>query len=316
MGIFLIRRMLTLAATLAATSILVFLVLDVLPGNAAQMQLGAEATPDTLAALTRKLGLDRPAPERYVLWVSAMAQGDFGLSSAYETPVAQLIADSMQVSLPLAFLAMALTIALALALGITAAARHNQPADMAIMACAQIGMAVPNFWFGILLILVFAVHLHWFAAGGFPGWQAGFGPAMRALLLPAWALALVQAAILARVTRSSVLEVLGEDFVRTARAKGLSRAQVLWRHVLRNALAPIVTIIGLQFSSLIASAVVIENVFALPGLGRLIFQAIGNRDANVVRDGVLLLAGLVVVVNFCVDVASVIIDPRLKVRGL
>ena len=316
MGIFLIRRILTLVATLAATSMLVFLVLDVLPGDAAQIQLGASATPETIAALTRKLGLDRPAPERYLHWVGAMMQGDFGLSSAYETPVAQLIGECLQVSLPLALLAIVLTIAVALVLGIAAAARHNQPSDTAIMGFAQIGMAVPNFWFAILLILVFAVHLHWFPAGGFPGWQAGPAAAMRALLLPALALALVQTAILARVIRSSVLEVLGEDYVRTARAKGLSRRQVLWRHVLRNALAPIVTIIGLQFSSLIASAVVIENVFALPGLGRLIFQGIGNRDGMVVRDAVLLLAGLVVVVNFCVDIACVAIDPRLKVRGL
>ena len=308
--------MLTLIATLVATSLLVFLVLDILPGNAAQVLLGPDAPPETVLALTRKLGLDRPAPERYVQWVGAMLTGDFGLSSAYDSPVAQLIGERLQVSLPLALLAMGLTIAIALTVGLAAAARHNRLTDTALMGAAQLGMALPNFWFAILLILVFAVHLHWLPAGGFPGWEAGLWGGLRALLLPALALALVQAAILARVTRSSVLEVLQEDFVRTARAKGLSRAQTLWRHVLRNALAPVLVMIGLQFSSLVASAVVIENVFSLPGLGRLIFQAISNRDAVVVRNCVLLLAGLVVVVNFLVDVACVVVDPRLKLRGL
>lgn len=316
MSIFLIGRILTLLVTLVATSLMVFLVLDVLPGDAAQVLLGADATPDTIAALTHKLGLDRSAPERYAAWIAAMLRGDFGLSSAYDTPVAQLIAERLQVSLPLALMAMVLTIGLALGLGVTAAARHNSMADAGIMGFAQMGMAVPNFWFAIVLILLFAVHLHWLPAGGFPGWAAGPAPALRALILPAISLAVVQAAILARVTRSSVLEVLREDFVRTARSKGLSASQVMWRHVLRNAMAPILTIIGLQFSSLLASAVVIENVFALPGFGRLIFQAIANRDAVVVRDCVLLLAGVVVLVNFCIDVANVVIDPRLKAREL
>ncbi len=316
MGPFLAKRVLTLLATLVATSLLVFWVLDILPGNAAQMLLGPDATPDTLLALTRKLGLDRPAPVRYLHWVAGMFAGDFGISSAYDSPVAPLIGERLQVSLPLALLAMALAVLLALTVGLAAAARHNRLADTLLMGTAQVGMALPNFWFAILLILVFAVHLHWLPAGGFPGWDAGLWAGLRALLLPALALALVQAAILARVTRSSVLEVLQEDFVRTARAKGLSRAQTLWRHVLRNALAPVLVMIGLQFSSLVASAVVIENVFSLPGLGRLIFQAIANRDAVVLRNCVLLLAGLVVVVNFMVDVLCAVVDPRLRLRGL
>ena len=316
MSIFLIRRILTLLATLVATSLVVFLVLDVLPGNAAQVLLGADATPDTIAALTRKLGLDQSAPERYASWIAAMLRGDFGRSSTYDTPVAQLIGERLQVSLPLALMAMILTIVLALGLGVTAAAKHKSMADAGIMGFAQMGMAVPNFWFAIMLILLFAAHLHWLPAGGFPGWESGLGAALRALILPAVSLAVVQTAILARVIRSSVLEVLGEDFVRTARSKGLSPSQVLWRHVLRNSLAPILTIFGLQFSSLLASAVVIENVFALPGLGRLVFQAIANRDAVVVRDCVLLLAGVVVLVNFGIDVGNVLIDPRLKARGL
>ena len=187
------------------------------------------------------------------------------------------------------------------------------------MAASQIGIAIPNFWFAILLILLFSVKLRWFSAGGFPGWSVdgggGPGPAFKALLLPAVALAVVQAAILARITRSAVLDVLREDFVRTARAKGLSRRQVLWRHVLRNAFVPVLTVMGLQFANLLTGTVVIENVFSLPGLGRLVFQAIANRDLIVVQNVVMLLAAAVIVISFIVDVLYVVIDPRLKVAS-
>jgi peptide/nickel transport system permease protein len=184
------------------------------------------------------------------------------------------------------------------------------------MSLTQIGIALPNFWFAILLILLFAVKLQWVSAGGFPGWEDGIWPGLRSLLLPAVALAVVQAAILARVTRSAVLDVLREDFVRTARAKGLTRREVLWQHVLRNAMIPVLTVMGLQFANLLAGTIVIENVFYLPGLGRLIFQSIANRDLIVVRNCVMLLAGMVIVVNFVVDVLYAVIDPRIKVHEL
>ena len=184
------------------------------------------------------------------------------------------------------------------------------------MGLTQIGIAVPNFWFAILLILLFSVHLQWFSAGGFPGWDEGFAPALKSLLLPALSLAVVQAAILARITRSAVLEVLREDFVRTARAKGLSQRATLWGHVLRNAMIPVLTVMGLQFANLLAGTIVVENVFYLPGLGRLIFQAISNRDLIVVRNCVLLLAAMVIAVNFVVDVLYAVIDPRVKASDI
>jgi peptide/nickel transport system permease protein len=203
---------------------------------------------------------------------------------------------------------------IALALGVYAASRHNKVGDVGVMAVSQVGISIPSFWFAILLILLFAVKLQWVSAGGFPGWddEGGVWGGIKALLLPALALATVQAAILARVTRSAVLDVMREDFVRTARAKGLSKRAVLWRHVLRNALVPVLTIMGLQFANLITSTVVIENVFVLPGIGRLVFQAIANRDLVVVRDVVMLLAGVVVLINFVVDVLYALVDPRLK----
>jgi len=222
MGVFLLRRVTTFLATLAGASAVIFLVLEILPGNAALTILGADATPDAVAALTRKLGLDRPAAQRYLEWVEGLVTGDLGTSYAYSTPVSELISGSLAVSLPLAVMAMLLTLAIALSLGIYAASRHGGLADTGVMGVSQIGIAIPNFWFAILLILLFAVRLHWFSAGGFPGWEEGAWPALRALILPAVALAMVQAAILARVTRSAIIEVMREDFVRTARAKGLS----------------------------------------------------------------------------------------------
>jgi peptide/nickel transport system permease protein len=291
-------------------------VLELLPGNAAQVILGETATAESLAAMEDKLGLNQPAATRYLNWMGGLLQGQTGLSISYDTPTGQLMAERLQVTLPLAFMAMGLTVLLALSLGMYAASQQNKAGDVGVMTLSQLGLALPNFWLAILLILLFAVHLEWVSAGGFPGWSedAGGGVAegIKALLLPAMALAAVQTAILTRVTRSAVLDMLGEDFVRTARAKGLSRRQVLWRHVLRNAMIPVVTVMGLQFGNLITSAIVIENVFVLPGIGRLIFQAIANRDLVVVRDVVMLLASLVMLINFFVDLLYAWIDPRLK----
>jgi peptide/nickel transport system permease protein len=319
MGPFLLRRFATFVVTLLVASLVVFAVLELLPGNAAEVILGDTATPESVAALQAKLGLDRPATTRYAEWIGELLQGRTARSISYDTPTAELIAERLRVTLPLALLAMGMTVVLALGLGVYAASRHNTFGDLGVMAASQIGIAIPNFWFAILLILFFAVKLQWVSAGGFPGWteDEGGGPweGLKALVLPAVALALVQAAILARVTRSAVLEVMREDFVRTARAKGLTRRQALWRHVLRNAMIPVVTIMGLQFANLITGTIVVENVFVLPGVGRLVFQAISNRDLVVVRDVVMLLAAVVVVVNFLVDVLYALIDPRLRRAG-
>ncbi len=317
MPLFVLRRLLSFVLTLLATSVVVFVVLELLPGNAAQVVLGETATAEALAAMEDKLGLNQPASTRYLSWLIGLLQGQTGLSNAYDTPTAQLMAERMQVTLPLAVMAMGLTVALALVLGIYAASQQNKVGDVGVMTLSQLGLAVPNFWLAILLILLFAVHLEWVSAGGFPGWSADDGggvlEALKALVLPAMALAAVQTAILTRATRSAVLDTLREDLVRTARAKGLSRRQVLWGHVLRNAMIPVLTVMGLQFGNLITSAIVIENVFVLPGIGRLIFQAIANRDLIVVRDVVMLLAALVILINFCIDVLYAWIDPRLKV---
>ena len=316
MGLFLLKRLLTLFVTLAGASVVVFLVLEVLPGDAAQMLMGPDASQDTVEALARKLGLDRPPLERYLQWISGMARGDLGLSYTYGSSVLELILERMNVTLPLAIMAMLLTTVLALCVGLYAASRHNRWSDVGLMGLSQVGIAVPNFWFAILLILLFSVHLQWFSAGGFPGWEEDPALALKSLLLPAISLAVVQASILARITRSAVLDVLREDFVRTARAKGLSQRATLWTHVLRNAMIPVITVMGLQFANLLAGTIVVENVFYLPGLGRLVFQSIANRDVIVVRNCVMFMASIVIVVNFFVDVLYAVIDPRIKASDI
>jgi len=241
--------------------LIIFLLLEILPGDPASIILGVGAREDTLAALRIEMGLDLSAPERYFRWIIGILQGDFGRSYTYDTPVSELILERISLSLPLALLAISLSTLLAIPFGVFAAANHKRFADTGIMGFAQLGVAVPNFWFAILLILFFSVKLGWFSAGGFAGWEMGLGAALKSLVLPAVALALPQAAILARVTRSAVLETVREDFVRTARAKGLSRNAALWRHAFRNALIPVVTILGLQLSFLLAGTIIIENVF-------------------------------------------------------
>lgn len=316
MSLFLLKRFATFVITLWVASMVVFAVLELLPGNAAQIILGDTATPESLAALEKKLGLDKPQLQRYGEWIGGLLQGRSATSISYDMPTGALIAERMQVTLPLAAMAMLFTVAVALAAGVYAASRHNRAGDVGVMFVSQLGIAIPSFWFAILLILLFAVKLQWVSAGGFPGWTeddgGGLWDGLVALLLPAVSLAVVQASVLARWTRSAVLDVMREDFVRTARAKGLSRRATLWRHVLRNAMIPVLTIMGLQFAFLISGTIVVEQVFVLPGIGRLVFQAIANRDLVVVRDVVLLLVAMVVIVNFVVDVLYAVIDPRLK----
>lgn len=306
------RRLFSLIATLAAASVVIFVLLQVAPGDPASYMMGLNADPGALAALREELGLSAPPVERYFSWIGGVVVGDFGMSYTYRAPVGELLAERLQVSAPLAAMALVIAIAIALPLGAAAAARRDGPTGAIIMGATQVALAVPNFWLAILLIFVFATSLGWTSAGGFPGWDAGAGPALRALLLPATALALPQAAILARVFRSTLIDELARNYILTARAKGLSARAALWRHAFRNALIPALTIIGLQFSVMVAGGVIIENVFYLPGLGRLVFQAITQRDLIVVQGVVFALVFMVVAVNFMVDIGYAIVDPRLR----
>ena len=312
---FVVKRLAIGLLTLVIASAVVFFVLEILPGDPAQLMLGMNATPEALQALRDQMGLNDPVLLRYAGWMSGMLVGDFGRSFTYSSPVVDLIAERAVVSLPLAILALLLSTAIAIPVGIYSAARRGRIADTISMGAAQIGVAVPNFWFALLLIYVFAVWLRLVPAGGFPGWSAGIAAGLKALVLPAIALALPQAAILSRVTRSAMLEVLGEDYIRTARAKGMPRRHVLWRHALRNAMIPVMTIMGMQFIFLLAGTIIVENVFYLPGLGRLVFQAVTQRDLIVVEGVIMVLVASVVIVNLVVDILYAAVDPRMRRRA-
>ena len=312
---YLISRIISLGLSLAVASLVIFFVIEIIPGDPASFMLGITASPETVIALKAELGLDQTPVVRYLNWVSGLLVGDFGISYTYKVPISDLVRDRIQVSLPLAVYALILSTAIAFPVGLVAASKRGEPTDFGIMGFTQLGIAVPNFWFAMLLVLLFAINLRWFSAGGFSGWDAGFWFGIKSLTLPAIALALTQASILARVMRSSLIETLSQDYIRTARAKGLSQRRVLIRHALRNAMIPVLTILGLQFSFLLAGAIIIENVFFLPGLGRLIFQAIMQRDLIVVESVVMLMVFAVILVNFLVDITYALVDPRLRREG-
>ena len=311
-GAYVVERIAVLLATLLVATGIVFIVVQVVPGDPVRYMMGLQADPANVAAMRLELGLDATPWHRYWTWISGLVHADFGLSYTYRIPVGTLVAERLQVSLPLALYALLLSSAIAFPIGLAAAARLGLDTVFILSRVTQLGLAIPNFWLGMLLVLLFAIGLRWVSAGGFPGWDAGFWPAVKALTLPAMALATPQAAILARVLRGALIDTLHLDYIRTARAKGAGERQVLWRHALPNALVPVVTILGLQFSFLLAGGVIIENVFFLPGLGRLVFQAIAQRDLIVVQSVVLVLVFAVVSVTFLVDLAYVLVNPQLR----
>lgn len=311
---FVLRRLAGFAVTLLIAAIVIFVLLDLLPGDPARFILGINASPEALAALRQQMGLDTPAPARFGNWVWGMMQGDFGVSHTQRMPVSRLIAERMAVTLPLSTIAMVISMLIGLPLGILAARHRGKPIDTALMVMAQGGVAVPNFWFGMLLTLLFAVTLRWLPPGGFTPWQDDSWLAVRGLILPSLALALPQAAILARVMRTALVDVAGQDFIRTARAKGMTYGEAIWRHGVRNALLPVLTILGLQFAYLIAGTIIVENVFYLPGLGRLIFTAISERDLILVRSATMVLVVAVSATMLVVDLTYALVDPRLRER--
>ena len=314
MTAYLLKRIIIAALTLVLASIVVFAVMEILPGDPARLMLGMNASAEQVEVLRDQMGLNAPLVLRYLHWAAGLLSLDFGRSYTYSVPVIDLVRERVVVSLPLALIALALSTIIAIPVGVFSASRQGRAGDTLAMGAAQLGVAVPNFWFALMLIYLFAVWLRLVPAGGFPGWSAGIWTALKSLLLPAVALALPQAAILARVARSALIEVLNEDYIRTARAKGLPYRAVLWRHALRNAMIPVLTILGLQFAFLLAGTIIIENVFYLPGLGRLIFQAITQRDLIVVESIVMLLVAAVILINLIVDFSYAIVDPRLRGR--
>ncbi len=280
----------------------------------ARFILGINATPEAVEVLRDQLGLNAPPLERFFGWLRGLLVGDLGISYTQHAPVASLIGGRLGVTIPLTVFAMILSAGIGLPMGILAARKRGSFADTSLMVLSQLGVAVPNFWFGMLLVLLFSVTLRWLPPGGFVPWGDNVWGALGSLVLPSIALALPQAAILARVMRTALVDVQGSDYIRTARAKGLTMSEAVWRHGVRNALLPVLTILGLQFAYLVAGTVIVENVFYLPGLGRLIFDAISARDLIVVRSSVMILIVVVIGTMFLTDLAYGWVDPRLRSR--
>ena len=305
-------RLLAIVPTVVVTATIVFVLLRVIPGDPAALMLGLDASPQELRLLRHQLGEDRPIWEQYAVWLGGLARGRLGDSIHYHAPIAQLVAERLPVTLSLAAAAMVVTVAVALPLGVLAAVRAWSPFDLGVLAVTQAGLAVPNFWVGILLLLVFSVAFKWFPLQGYAPLSGGVGAWASHLALPAVTLGAARAAQLMRFVRGSMIEELGRDYVRTARGKGLSERAVLVVHVLRNALIPVLTIAGLQFGFLLGGAIVVEQVFGLPGMGQLVLQGIFSRDLPVVQGAVVVLAVLVSALNIVVDLLYRVVDPRVR----
>lgn len=308
---FLCRRLAILVLTLFVASVAVFCLLAVLPGSPAEVILGTSATPAAVKAETAKLGLNAPLWRQYAHWVGGLLHGQLGRSYISQDAIGPDIGQALTVTGPLVGFAGAIGLFLGTTLGVLSALRHRKVSGAVVSTLSQLGIAVPNFVAGILLLTIVSVKLHWLTGASFNGWSNGFGQ-LEAFILPAIALGLAEGAILSRYVRSSVLDVLRSDYLRTARAKGLRPHQALARHGLRNAAVPVVTVLGLELAGLLVGAVVVENVFTLPGVGTMLVQAVNNRDLLVVQDIVFLMAATVLVVNLLVDISYRLLDPRIS----
>ncbi|MDR7542835.1 MAG: ABC transporter permease [Armatimonadota bacterium] len=307
-----LRRLATVVPTVLVVATVTFLALQVIPGDIAQIMLGVDARPEDLARLRQEFGLDRPLIMRYLEWLGHLARGHLGTSISYREPVAGLIVQRLPVTISLAVAAMLVAVGLALPLGIVAARRAWSPLDLGVLAGSQMGLAIPTFWMGILLLLGLAAAVPIFPLQGYAPLSAGPLNWARHLVLPAVALGTERAAALVRLVRASVLEELNRDYVRTARSKGLWDRFILRRHVLRNSLIPVLTVAGLQLGYLMGGTIVIEQVFGLPGLGRLLLQGIYSRDLVVVQGAVIAIAVMFALLNLLVDLLYAVIDPRIS----
>lgn len=312
MATYILRRLLTLIPVLLLVSIMTFMLVHLTPGDPVSQLLGDDATGAEIEAVRDRLGLNEPLYEQYFTWLFNVIQGDLGQSLFADEPVAGMILSRVEPTLFLTFMALLFTLVIGLPAGVFSAIKHNSAIDQSLMIVALLGVSMPNFWLGLNLILLFSVYLGWFPVGGYTPISESLFGAIESLILPAFALGFSQAALVARITRSSMLEVLRNDYVRTARAKGLGNRVVYYRHALKNALLPTVTVIGVVVAVLIGGAVVTETVFTLPGAGRLVVNSVLRRDYPVVQGAILIVALLYVLINLLVDILYVYIDPRVK----
>lgn len=312
MLLYICRHSISFIVTLLLASTLVFFLVNILPGDTAQIMLGMNAQEDTLRALRKEMGLDQPLLYQYFNWLNNILQGDFGISYTYKTPVADLIFERLEVTLPLAFLSLLFALMIAFPLGILAADHHKKPFDWFIRLWQQCAIAIPNFWMGIILIVLFSLTLRWLPAGSFPGWDNGILDSLKALILPVLALTLPEAALMTKLIRSTTIDIKPKDFVRTAKAKGVTNYLIYKRHILPHILIPCVALLGLQISHLLMGTIIIENTFSLPGLGKLIYKAVNQRDFIVLQNCIFFFLIIIIVINFIIEMLYVLIDPRIK----
>jgi peptide/nickel transport system permease protein len=312
---FTVRRLLQMIPVLFFVSVIIFVLINLVPGDAARLFLGEEAPPDALAALRHQLGLDRPLYVQYLRWVGGMLHGDFGHSFKDNRPVLPTLLQKVPATGELTAAALVIAWTVAIPAGVLAAWRQRTAVDYSASGAALLGLSVPSFWLGIMLIYLFAVHLRWLPASGLTPFTQDPGRNVRALVMPAFVLGVAQAAVVMRQLRSSMLEVLSADYVRTAKAKGLAGLAVLARHALRNAMIPVITVMGIQMGTLLGGAVITEAIFAVPGLGRLAIDAIYSRDYQVLEGVVMFSALAILVINLLVDVVYSLVDPRIKLAG-
>jgi peptide/nickel transport system permease protein len=312
---FLARRLLLLIPTLVLASILIFAIIALAPGDPARMMLGTQATPEEVALERTRLGLDRPLPVRYAIWVTDVFTLNLGRSQSNNRTVASLVGDAFPNTLRLALLALVMSVGLGFPLGILAAVHANRRIDAFVTALSSLGLAVPNFWLALLLIIFFSVQLQWLPASGIGDANTSFFGSLKYLILPIIAIAVSNMAVFSRYVRSAMIDILSADYVRTARAKGLAERVVIGRHALRNAMIPVITIVGIQFGRLLGGAVITESVFSYPGIGRLIINSIANRDYPVVQATLMLVVLIFLITNILVDLSYAYLDPRVKLEG-
>ncbi|HWI84224.1 ABC transporter permease [Ramlibacter sp.] len=309
---FIVRRLLAAVPVLLLVSLISASIMQLVPGDAATVIAGQNATDAEIAQIREQLGLNRPFPVKLAAWYVDLAHGDLGQSLLLNRPVTQAIGERVPVTLALAGFALLLTVAVGVPCGIVAAIRANTWVDQAVLTLALVGVSVPNFWLSLMLIVLFGVMLDWLPAGGYVPFADDPAGWVRCLILPGISLALLQIGLLARITRAAVLEILQQDYIRTARAKGLPRPMVVGKHVLKNVLVPVVTVVGISFGLLLSGSVVIETVYSIPGMGRLLANAIFGRDYPMIQGGLLVTAAVLVLLNLVVDVLYAVIDPRIQ----
>ncbi len=309
------QRLLLLIPTLFLASLLIFGIIELAPGDPAQMMLGPEATPDQVAAERVTLGLDQPIPIRYVIWLRDVLRGNLGVSLVYDRPVTALVLEAFPNTLRLAVTSFILSVLFGFPMGIASALRQNKPIDLVLTWVASLGLAIPSFWLGIILILIFSVQLKWLPPSGVGTSDQGFLTGLSFLVMPVVTIAISNLAVFSRFVRSSMIDVIAADYVRTARSKGLAESVVVTRHALRNAMLPVVTILGIQFGRLLGGAVITEAVFAYPGIGRLVVTSILNRDYPVVQATLLLVVIIFLLTNLIVDMSYGFLDPRVSASG-